>query len=421
MDTSLPRGVADYLQGRASGLAALEQQVLEVASLWGFQRLITPALEFEDVLAAGMGEELRSRTFRFDDWQSGRLLAIPPDITPQIARIVATRLKGQPLPHRISYSGRVLRHAELQSGRNREIMQAGVELIGLASPEADAEMVAMAVEVMQTAGVQGFKVDLGQVGFCQGVFEASGLSGEALRLLREAVALKDVSGVAQLLDRYPVTKSSRQELLALPRLFGGCSVLDEAAGVVSNPRSAAALANIKDVVEILGLHGIHDCLTIDLGETRGLDYHTGLTFEGFVPGFGEALFSGGRYDSLTARYGFDANATGFTCNLFNLLQALEMQGRATSDDRDLLVFNLAADRCEALRISRELRVRGYRVARDIITRDLEASVCYAQQTGIRAVLLVGAEAGGYRLVQSENKQEKYFTEEQLWQQYPVRG
>lgn len=420
-DTSLPRGVADYLQSRAAGLAALEQQVLEIAARWGFQRLITPALEFEDVLAAGMGDGLRARTFRFDDWQTGRLLAIPPDITPQIARIVATRLKGQPLPHRISYSGRVLRHAELQSGRNREIMQAGVELIGLESPEADAEMVAMAVEIMQAVGVQGYKVDLGQVAFCQGVFEASGLTGEALRLIREAVALKDVSSVCRLLQRYPVSEASQRELLALPRLFGGCAVLDEASVVVTNPRSAAALANIREVVAILALHGIRDCLTIDLGETRGLDYHTGLTFEGFVPGFGEALFSGGRYDTLTARYGFQAHATGFTCNLFNLLQALELQGRTTVADRDLLVFNRADDRREALQVSRELRSRGYRVARDIITRELADSISYARQYGIRALLIIGENPGSYSLLQADGISEETITEEQLWQRYPARS
>jgi len=421
IDTSLPRGVADYLPARAAGLALLEQQVLEIAARWGFQRLITPALEFEDVLAMGMGEGLRTRTFRFDDWQTGRLLAIPPDITPQIARIVATRLKGQPLPHRISYSGRVLRHAELQSGRNREIMQAGVELIGLESPEADAEMVAMAVEIMQAAGVQGCKVDLGQVAFCQGVFEASVLSGEPLRLISEAVALKDVSAVAKLLQRFPVSAASQQELLALPRLFGGVAVLDEAVGVVTNPRSVAALANISEVVAILELHGIRDCLTVDLGETRGLDYHTGLTFEGFVPGFGEALFSGGRYDNLTARYGFQAHATGFTCNLFNLLQALELQGQTTPDARDLLVFNSADDRCEALQVSRELRKRGYRVARDIITRDLDDSMNYAQQSGILALLIIGEKPGSYALLQADGTSEEILTKDELWQRYPAKS
>jgi len=423
LDTSLPRGVTDYLPGRAARLSELEQQVLRVAASWGFQQVLPPSLEFEDVLAIGMGEGLRSRTFRFDDWQSGRLLAIPPDITPQIARIVATRLKGRPLPHRISYAGRVLRHAELQSGRNREIMQAGVELIGLDSPEADAEMVAMAVEAMNATGLRDYKVDLGQVGFCQGVFEAAGLSGEPLRLIREAVALKDTSTVELLLRRYPVSEDSLRELLSLPRLFGGCEVLAEADQVAHNPQSRAALQNIREVVTILALHGVADCLTIDLGETRGLDYHTGLTFEGFVPGIGEALFSGGRYDDLTGRYGFDAPATGFTCNLLSLLQAIESQGERPQDQRDLLIFNCVDDRRGALDISRELRQRGYSVARDIIKRDLEASVRYAAQTAIRAVLVIGGDAleqASYRLIQSAGGTEQIVTYEQLLQSYPAR-
>ena len=116
--------------------------ILQVAGPMGQDRSIA------DVWSA-MGGELREKMFRFDDRQTGRLLAIPPDITPQIARIVATRMHGYPLPHRICYNGRVLRHAEVQSGRSREIFQSGVELIGLSSPEADAEMVAMAVEALK--------------------------------------------------------------------------------------------------------------------------------------------------------------------------------------------------------------------------------------------------------------------------------
>ena len=370
-----------------------------------------------------MGEGLRSRTFRFDDWQTGRLLAIPSDITPQIARIVATRLKGQPLPQRISYAGRVLRHSELQSGRGREIVQAGVELIGLDSPDADAEMVAMAVEVMKSARLRDFKVDLGQVGFCQGVFEASGLAGEPLRLVREAVALKDVSGVNRLLQRFPVSEQSRNELMALPRLFGGCEVLVEAARVVTNQRSCAALHNMSEVVDILKLHDVQDCLTMDLGETRGLDYHTGLTFEGFVPGLGDALFSGGRYDGLTARYGFDAPATGFTCNLLSIIQALELQGDTDEQQRDLLIINKAADRREALDVSRELRQRGYSVAHDSSRRDLEAACCYAADTGIRSVLVIGTDQSDRQtcmLIDAVQKTEENLNRIQLLQMFPAR-
>jgi ATP phosphoribosyltransferase regulatory subunit len=400
-DIALPRGVSDFLPETAAKIGSIENRLLRVFELWGFRRIITPRLEYEDVLATGMGDELKGRTYRFDDRQSGRLLALPPDITPQIARIAATRMSALPLPHRISYSERVLRQTEIQAGRSREIFQTGVELIGLDSPEADAEMIVMAIEAMQKLGLENFTVDLGQVEFCQGVFQASGLSGEPLQQLREAVSRKDSSAVASLLHEHPVPPDSARELSALPRLFGGRDILKAAQEIVSNRRSVAALDNLRQVLEILDIHGVADFLSIDLGETRGLDYHSGITFEGFVTGFGEPVCSGGRYDKLIGRYGFDAPATGFTFNLLNLLQTIERRpdlqwGAAT----DFLLFNIGDDRQNVLQIARQLRSLGYTTARDIILRDYAQSLEYAKKMNIRCMLVVGNDLESYRAVRS---------------------
>jgi ATP phosphoribosyltransferase regulatory subunit len=389
-DISLPRGVSDFLPDAAAKIGYIEGKIRRVFELWGFRRIITPKLEYEDVLAIGMGDELKGRTYRFDDRQSGRLLAFPPDITPQIARIVATRLAGWPLPHRISYSGRVLRQTEIQTGRSREIFQSGVELIGLDSPEADAEMVTMAVEAMQTLGFDDFTIDLGQVEFCRGVLAASGLSGVPLKELQEAIAHKDASAVAKVLADNHVPEDSRREISALPRLFGGREVLEVAGRMVTNPRSLAALANLRQVLEILDIHGVSNHLSIDLGETRGLDYHTGITFEGFVTGLGEPVCSGGRYDNLTARYGFPAPATGFTFNMLSLLQALERRPEVeASATRDFLLFNCRDDRREVLETARLLRTNGYTTARDIIRREYADSLTYARRMNIRCMLVIG--------------------------------
>jgi ATP phosphoribosyltransferase regulatory subunit len=358
-------------------------------------------------MAIGMGDELKGKTYRFDDRQTGRLLAFPPDITPQIARIVATRLKGWPLPHRISYSGRVLRQTEMQAGRSRELFQSGVELIGLDSPEADAEMVAMAVEVMLGLGFEEFKIDLGQVEFCRGIMAASGLAGPPLRQLEEAVSRKDASAVAKVLADNNVTGDSHKEITALPRLFGGREVLEEAERVAKNGRSRAALENLRQVLDILDIHGVSDYLTIDLGETRGLDYHTGITFEGFVTGLGEPVCSGGRYDNLTSRYGFPAPATGFTFNVLSLLQALERRPELeASTTRDFLLFNSRDDRREVLEVARLLRSRGYTTARDIIRREFDSSLEYARRMNIRYMLVIGdeAEEGSYCVVRTRDGQ-----------------
>ncbi|KAB0667445.1 ATP phosphoribosyltransferase regulatory subunit [Oryzomonas japonica] len=394
-DISLPRGVSDFLPDAAAKIGFIEAKIRHVFELWGFRRIIPPKLEYEDVLTIGMGEELKGKTYRFDDRQTGRLLAFPPDITPQIARIVATRLSGWPLPHRISYSGRVLRQTESQTGRSRELFQSGVELIGLDSPEADAEMVTMAIEAMQQLGFDNFKIDLGQVEFCRGIMAASGLDGQPLRELQEAIARKDVSAVSKVLAASTVTEASRREIAALPRLFGGREVVAEAEKVVVNQRSRSALANLRQVLDILDIHGVSDHLTIDLGEIRGLGYHTGITFEGFVSGLGEPVCSGGRYDNLTARYGFAAPATGFTFNVLSLLQALERRPDVeASTTRDFLLFNSRDDRREVLEVARLLRSRGYTAARDIIRREYEDSLTYARRMNIRSMLIIGDEACG---------------------------
>ena len=393
-DISLPRGVSDFLPETAAKIGFIEGRIRRVFDLWGFRRIITPKLEYEDVMTIGMGDELKGKTYRFDDRQTGRLLAFPPDITPQVARIVATRLKSWPLPHRISYSGRVLRQTEMQTGRSREIFQSGVELIGLDSPEADAEMIAMAVEAMQGLGFEDFKIDLGQVEFCRGVMAASGLSGVPLRELQEAVSRKDSSAVAKVLAESSVSTDACREISALPRLFGGREVLLEADKVVTNSRSRAALENLRQVLDILDIHGVSDFLTIDLGETRGLDYHTGITFEGFVAGLGEPVCGGGRYDTLTARYGFPAPATGFTFNVLSLLQALERQPEVEAcASRDFLLFNCCNDRREVLEVARLLRLQGFTTARDIIRREYDHSVEYARRMNIRCMLVIGDAAG----------------------------
>jgi ATP phosphoribosyltransferase regulatory subunit len=417
-DISLPRGVSDFMPETAAKIGFIESRIRRIFELWGFRRVITPKLEYEDVLAIGMGEGLKGKTYRFDDRQSGRLLAFPPDITPQIARIVATRLTDWPLPHRISYSGRVLRQTEIQAGRSREIFQSGVELIGLDSPEADAEMVAMAVEALQELGFSDFKIDMGQVEFCRGIMAASGLQGQPLSDLQQAVARKDSSAVAKIIADNDMPESSKAEIAALPRLFGGREVLDAARKVASNNRSIAALDNLCQVLDILEIHGVSDHLTIDLGETRGLDYHTGVTFEGFVTGLGEPICSGGRYDNLTARYGFRAPATGFTFNVLSLLQALQKHpDLEASTSRDFLLFNRLEGRREVLEVAHLLRSQGYTAARDIIRRKYDQSLDYARRMSIRCMLVIDEDSanGVYRAVRIRDGRKITISKVQLTQ------
>ena len=403
----LPRGVKDFLPAKAAKISFLTETALELFRRWGFRPVIPPTLEYLDVLERGMGHGLRDKTFRFDDRQDGKLIAFSPDMTPQVARIVATRMHEMPLPLRLCYSGRVLRHAEQQSGKDREIFQAGVELIGLESPEADAEMIAMAIESLKAFGATTFTIDIGQVEFFRGVMAQLELPAADLRALQALIARKEMTGLTRLLDTFSLTATVREEVLALPRLFGGREVLEKAATTVHNERSRRALANLRQVLAVLETYGLEEQVTFDLGELRGLDYHSGITFQGFLPGLGRAVCQGGRYDHLTARYGYPAAATGFAFDLLNLLSALDLVlEHAAEQTTDVLIFQSGEDKSAAQKIAQALRERGYSAARDIIPRSLEESIAYARRVSFRHVLVIEAERADVRVIWADDGHER---------------
>jgi ATP phosphoribosyltransferase regulatory subunit len=409
-ESLLPKGVKDFLPLKAVKIDYLNRALAEVFQRWGFRPVVPPSLENLDVLENGLGAGLRERTFRFDDRQSGKLVAFPPDITPQIARIFATRMQDLPLPLRLCYSGRVLRHAEQQAGKDREIFQAGVELIGLESAEADAEMITMTIESLQAIGAREFTVDIGQVEFFNGIMAELDLPAAALQQLREAIVRKDNSELKSLLEALPINDRSKEELQILPRLFGGREILDKAASTVRNPRSQAALDNLAQVLDVLDIHAIANHLTLDLAEIRSLDYHTGITFQGFLPGLGRAVCSGGRYDNLTARYGRQAPATGFTFNLLNLLFALDRELESQVENRiDVLLFQAGADKKPAQRIARALRNQGYSAARDMLPRDLETSLAYAGKMNFTYLMIISEDDQPLRLIRVADRQERTLT------------
>ena len=415
-EADLPKGVRDFLPLKAAKVEYLQQQLQQVYSAWGFRPVITPQLEFLDVLERGMGDELRDRVFRFDDRQSGRLLTFPPDMTPQIARIAATRMRELPLPLRLSYSGRVLRHTEQQAGKDRDIFQSGVELIGLDSPEADAEMIAMAIESLAAVGAEDFTVDIGQVEFFRGVMDGLPLAPKAANQVADAILRKDSSELKQLLDDSSLAESARAEILALPRLYGGREVIDRAAKAVNNERSQRALDGLAQVLDILEVYGVLDHVTIDLGELRGLNYHTGITFQGFLSGVGRAVCSGGRYNNLMSNYGLDAPATGFTFSLLHLLFALDkVLDERVEPHCDLLIFSTGRNLRSAQTLACRLRKLGYSVSRDILDRSREEALAYARQLDYRYLAVVEDDDQDIELTSLRSGQQKKLSWEEICQ------
>src|SRR5216684_8348726 len=265
----LPKGVKLYLPEEAAQKRVVEERLLDVFRRWGYREVVTPTYEYFDVIAQGTDHELGERMFKMVDRESGRLLALRADVTPQIARIVATRMRDEPKPLRLAYVTDVFRYEEPQVGRYREFYQAGVELIGLPNPEGDAEMIAMTVEGLRALGLERFQIDVSQADFFRGILDDLAVDPDAARQLRDALGRKDLSALERLVGELAAPAAVTELLLALPTLYGRGDVLDRAERLVKNPRSEAALANLAEIYRLLRAYGLADSVLLDLGEVRG--------------------------------------------------------------------------------------------------------------------------------------------------------
>jgi ATP phosphoribosyltransferase regulatory subunit len=307
----LPAGVRDFLPRAAARRRAIAEALLGEMSRWGYDRIITPAVEYADVLARGLGEDARAAAIRFVEPGTGEVVALRPDITPQIARVAATRLLGEPL--RLSYEGSVVR----RSGRGqREIIQAGVELIGVPPPDGDAEVIALAAGAFRAACPRlPLVVDVGHA--VPALAALAAVPAPRRAEAREMLARKDAAGLAAL---------GRPLLPALAELYGApADVLRRARKLPWGARARAALDELDRILDLAGEQGA-GALRCDLGEIRGFEYYTGVRFAGFVDGIGDAILVGGRYDDLVARYGRPARATGFSADVEAIAQAEQAHG-----------------------------------------------------------------------------------------------
>jgi ATP phosphoribosyltransferase regulatory subunit len=389
--TQLPKGARIYLPDEAARKRHAETRLFEVFRRWGYREIVTPSFEYADVLAAGTDEAVQEKMFKLIDRETGRLLALRADITPQIARIVATRLRDEPKPLRLGYITNVFRYDEPRVSHYREFYQAGVELIGLDKPEGEVEIIAMAIEGLRALGLERFQLDLGHPDFFRGLLEDVKVEPERQAELREALARKDVSALERVVGEMAPAAHVGDALCALPTLFGGAGVLEQAAAHARNERSARALANLTEVYRLLGLYGLADAVLLDLGEVRGFDYYSGTYFEAYVSGFGASVAAGGRYDQMLRRFGFDCAAVGFAFDVARVLAVMEAQGVGVAlPGPDFFIIDFTRDKTAALSLARRLREQGASVARDIVSRGLDESLAYARAQRARHVLVVGS-------------------------------
>ena len=415
----------DFAPEAAAARRRIAETLLQVFDRWGFSRVITPAFEYEDVLALGLGSAGRAAAIRFVEPSSGQVVALPPDITPQIARLIATRFHDEKGPLRLAYEGTVVR-LDQRARSQREIIQAGVEMAGVAGPQGDAEIIALGAAALEAVGFPEVTIDIGHLGLCREVLSAlplgsDGDGDQARELVRARIARRDRAGLRELLRGASKGRASaaNKKLVefacALPELAGPPSVLDRALKMApaGPPGIRKALQQLEALLAELGRRRIPARLHVDLSEVRGFDYYTGMRVQGYVPGAALPVLQGGRYDALLARYGRPAPAVGFAIDVEATAEALEVTaaagGLASSPysngvrDGGVLVVGPAG---QALTLVDQLRASGRRATLleqgsgdGLAPAELEA---YARRWHFAEVRRLGGSAGPGR--RPRNKQ-----------------
>jgi ATP phosphoribosyltransferase regulatory subunit len=381
MDRQTPRkfattpGTRDVLPPESTRLLDVQAKIRERFRLFGYGEVITPALEYSEVIEE---PKLRDVSFKLFD-QDNQMLLLRPEMTTPIARLVAQRLRNFPPPHKLSYVLPVYRRANVGRGQSAEIYQAGVEVVGSPSPQEDAGTVSLLVDVLNTLGLEApgdFAVVLGQTAFYEAYLRRT--APEVAPAFLAALAAKDLVRVDALAVDLPDRVSTA--VREIPRLVGSAAdgaVLEEAAKFADGaPEALEALENLREILRHLEAYRCLDAVILDLGLIGRHNYYTGAVFEVYAAGLGFTVANGGRYDNLLKRFGQDLPATGFAIYLERLLSVLP-------EEKDSPLLVLVGGGVEGTKAAVSLRASGVPILH--LPEDLEPDAAATYAASVEAV------------------------------------
>lgn len=348
LEHPLPPGMRDLLPEEAASRRELARAVLERFSLHGYLLVTPPAFELASVLERGLGASAAADVLRFIEPESGEVAVFRPDMTPQVARIVATRLGDRAPPFRLAYEGTVVRRRSSRAKKHRQIPQVGVELCGVAGAEGDLELLCLAADVTRYgAGLEHFAIDVSDAGIVRELL--ADVPAARAAEISVALARKDESSLAELSRGLTIGP----RVSALARLHGGREALVEAVSLLAGTPAQAPASRLLALFDAATARGLGPLLSADPGEVRGLSYYTGTIFSIYAEGPGEPIGGGGRYDDLLARYGAPRPAVGLGLDLDALAWAVRAARGTPSSKSGVVVVGHDADPRLA-----ELRSRG---------------------------------------------------------------
>ena len=395
-----PDGVRDIYGVECTRKAAIQNRILEIFHLYGYQDIETPTFEFFDIFNESRGSVKAKEMFKFFD-RDNHTLVLRPDETPAIARCVTKYFTEEDMPLRLCYLERTFINNTSYQGRLKEAAQTGVELIGDDSSDADAEILAMVIRALKAAGLTEFQVELGEVDFFRGLLEEAGMDEEMEERLRELIENKNYFGVEELVMEQPIPQELKDAFLKLPELFGSLEEIQAAREFTKNPRALRAIDRLEEVNRILEYYDLSEYVSYDLGMLSQYQYYTGIIFKAYTYGTGDYIVNGGRYDKLLVQFGKDAPAVGFGISVDDLMLALSRQ----KIDTPVRVVNTMIlfepeSREQAIQLAKHFRDTSMPVQLQLKKADktLEAYKAYAGRTTITNLLYLDEKGFSVKIV-----------------------
>ncbi len=385
----------DFMPEEAKLMRQIEEKARRTAKLYGYKEIITPVVESYELVAAKAGEEVRARMFTFEDL-GGRKVALRPEFTASVARLVATALRNEPKPLRLFCIGSLYRYDEPQKGRFREFWQSNFELMGSEKPEADAEVLLLTNTLMKLAGLKNYAFKVGHIGVLRGILSHEGMTEETQNRVMQLMDKKQHEDAITIVKEAGASAKCLDVLQKLVSMQGSDSakILATVENLVEDYGTASdAVKNFKEIIKLVSETPEKPKIIVDAGFARGLEYYTGMIFEVYIPELDIALAGGGRYNRLVELFGGEPTpAVGVAHGIDRIMLATQEQKTElkTENGKSVMVVpvneNLAG---EALKISEMLRADNVSVETEVMRRKVAKALEDADRRGISHVIIVG--------------------------------
>ena len=354
-----PEGVRDIYNSECAKKLVLQDNLHGLLKKYGYHAIETPTFEFFDIFGKEIGTTPSKDLYKFFD-REGNTLVLRPDITPSVARCVAKYYAEEELPVRLCYMGNTFINNTSYQGRLKESTQLGAEMIGDNSVDADAEIIALVVNSLKTAGLQEFQIGIGHVGFFKGLIEAAKLPEETVSDLIALISNKNFFGVEELIDSLGLTADLKELFSMLGSISMSEDMLNRAKELaVSYPTVLEALERLELLLQVLSCYGVEKYVSLEPGMLSTYHYYTGIIFAGYTFGSGEPIVKGGRYDNLLPYFGKNAPSIGFAVVIDQLMAALSRQKiEIPIQEQQILIVYKESRHADAIKKALALREDG---------------------------------------------------------------